>query len=802
MNLPGTEQPTPRKKLVFYRIFQFCVYILIGITGFGALLDAISNAVSIISPMVTYAVSIIILSVMLIQKPVLSRYPVNWKISNGQVVQLRQIGIQMKLALLGVLMLLWLPRIISSSDTTKSITSNSDATKFEAHKPTSHQPAQSKRVSYLPIIQTNWFFPRPVLLHALEKELRLKRRLAVWGMGGSGKTQTVAKLAKELFQRAEFPVVLWLSGDNAEAFQRGLVELYPALLQGERVPNLPTNDPNGQRQAVLDYLRQSEEYLLICDNIDDPQKMSAVWPQSLQGYIIVTSRRREVETLGLELFQIGLLDIGESVNFLEARYRAQNADEGKAQLALARELGGLPLALTQAAAFLRAHGSRYVDYLEEYRRQRTGILDQKLPADYPRSVSATWQLSIERIRRDSPASAELLQICAWLDGDGIPEEIFAQPNDHLPEALRVGLHPDNRLALDQVLGPLIDYAFVQRNAQDRRFSIHRLVQTVVQRAQTEKDRRAYLHAVVHQVDGVFPVPEYTNWPQCRRLLPQAHNLAIEIQNEDMLDLMAGRLLNHAGVFLYSQGQFAAAEPLYRQTVAIFEKILPPEHYALSTGRNNLATLLRIEGKLDESEKLHRLVLANAERTMSAESPHLATIIGNLALLLASQERIAESEVLFRRALKIRQKALPPEHPEIALSLNNLASVLSKQKRHSEAESLLRKAIEIDQKALKPQDPRFATDINALALVLYRQGRWVEAEPFFRRGLEIRKQALGDNHPDVAESLSGLGLLLKDQGKKSEAEAAFQQALSIETKAMPPGHKFIEDARHNLESVLN
>lgn len=658
-----------------------------------------------------------------------------------------------------------------------------------------------QRVLHVPVVQTNWFFPRPVLLARIEKELRAKRRLALIGMGGLGKTQTAAKLATDLSLQAEFPVVLWLSGENPETFQRGLVELYPALLRGGRVPKLPEEDLPGQRRVVLDYLRQTDEYLLVCDNVEDPQGLRAVWPQPLPGRVLMTSPRREVETLGMELFQIELLDTRESVAFLEMRHHAPSIDEKAAQTELARDLGGLPLALAQAAAFLRAHGSRYVDYLREYRRRHTELLDQSLPSDYPRSVSTTWQVSFDLIQREHPAAAELLQVCAWLDGDGIPEEVFAQPSKCLPKSLHDALRPENALALDQVLGPLLDYGFVQRNAQERRFSIHQLVQMVIKHALPGKERSSNLHHALHQVETAFPSPEFANWPKCRRLVPQVQALATELKDEGLPDPAAGVLFSHAGRFLYTQAQFVEAESLYRQMLAIMGRWIPTEAPALINGRGDLATVLRIVGKLDEAELLQRQLLASAEKMLPPDSTHLATALNNLALVLQSQGKLAEAETLDRRALAIRQKSLPPEHPHLTWSLNALSSVLSDQHKQLEAEPLLRRALEIDKKNLGPEDPGLARNLNALAMNLYEQGNLIEAEPLFRRSLAVREQAFGPEHPDVAESLGGLGLLLEAQGKLSDAESALRRSLAIMTKTMPAGHKFIDTARRNLDSFL-
>ena len=80
----------------------------------------------------------------------------------------------------------------------------------------------------------------------------------------------------------------------------------------------------------------------------------------------------------------------------------------------------------------------------------------------------------------------------------------------------------------------------------------------------------------------------------------------------------------------TQGQYAQAEPLYKRSLAIWEKALGPDH------------------------------------------PDVATSLNNLAVLYHTQGQYAQAEPLYKRSLAIREKALGPDHPDVATSLNNLA----------------------------------------------------------------------------------------------------------------------------------
>src|SRR5207248_7600244 len=90
-------------------------------------------------------------------------------------------------------------------------------------------------------------------------------------------------------------------------------------------------------------------------------------------------------------------------------------------------LGGLPLALDQAAAYVEENRCRLADYLSLYQTRRIALLERRgslSHRDYPDSVATTWSLSFKQIEQTSPAAAELLRFCAFLHPDTIAEEMF------------------------------------------------------------------------------------------------------------------------------------------------------------------------------------------------------------------------------------------------------------------------------------------------------------------------------------------------------------------------------------------
>ena len=260
-------------------------------------------------------------------------------------------------------------------------------------------------------------------------------------------------------------------------------------------------------------------------------------------------------------------------------------------------------------------------------------------------------------------------------------------------------------------------------------------------------------------------------------------------------------LNNLASLLQDQGHLAEAEPLLRQALAINQKVLGPEDLDTATSLNNLAMVLKAQGRLAEAEPLYRQALAISQKALGPEHPTTATSLNNLASLLQAQGHLPEAEPLYRQALAIREKVLGPEHPDTAMSLNNLASLLQDQGHLAEAEPLYRQALAINQKVLGPEHPTTAASLNNLASLLQDQGHLAEAEPLLRQALAIYQKALGPEHPDTANSLNNLAMVLEAQGRLAEAEPLYRQALAIYQKTLRPEHLTTANSLNNLGTLL-
>ncbi len=266
------------------------------------------------------------------------------------------------------------------------------------------------------------------------------------------------------------------------------------------------------------------------------------------------------------------------------------------------------------------------------------------------------------------------------------------------------------------------------------------------------------------------------------------------------DAETATVLNQQATAHYQAGRYAEAIPLLEQALAIFEKVLGPDHPHVATNLNNLAELYRTQGQYDRAEPRYQRALAIFEKALGPDHPDVAMSLNNLALLYSTQGQFDRAEPRYQRALAIFEKALGPDHPDVAMSLNNLAELYRTQGRYDRAEPRYQRALAIYEKALGPDHPNVATSLNNLATLYATQGRYDQTEPRYQRALAIVEKALGPDHPDVATSLSSLATLYATQGQFDRAEPRYQRALAIVEKALGPDHPDVATSLNNLAEL--
>jgi tetratricopeptide (TPR) repeat protein len=394
-----------------------------------------------------------------------------------------------------------------------------------------------------------------------------------------------------------------------------------------------------------------------------------------------------------------------------------------------------------------------------------------------RATDEDMSLILRAVRKESEAAADVIVASAFLAFKRIPQEIFTRgaeefgaPLDRLVHG--AANHPE---VLDEMYSHLADRLLIVRDQQDRSFDIPVLVQQLVFASVPAAERRAWIERVVGALVLAHPGYEFSNWPECERLLPHWLVCAELVEKENIGTRETGIMLTQAASYLYERARYAEAEPLFVRALVTNESLLGPAHPVIAASLNNLAEVYGAQGRYAEAESMHVRALAINERAFGCDHPDTARSLNNLAHVYANQGRFSEAEPMYIRALAINEGALGSDHPDTATSLNNLANLYASQGRYAEAEPLHLRALAVDERVLGPDHLATATDMSNLATAYYLQRKYAEAEPLYARAFAIRAKALGLGHPQTVSSIERYANLLTAIGRDDEAAALRQRA---------------------------
>jgi len=646
-------------------------------------------------------------------------------------------------------------------------------------------------------LRTSYFTGRDDLLARLRLQLSERGRAALSGLGGVGKTQTAIEYAVR--HRADYPDgVSWINAETTS----GLTSGFAAIASTLSLPAAEGQDQEQAIKAVLAWLNATDGWLLVMDNVDDRGALRRFVPEPNNGHVLITSRESVFHELGIAR-ALDVTDLGddEAVRFLMLR---TGRDEAVCDLTavgeLAAELGNLPLALEQAAAYIVETNTDFAAYLRAFRKRRVSLLEKAGGLVSHETVAVTWAANFEAVERASPAAADVLRISAFLGSDAIPFELFLAGAAALGGPIAEALVDPDELSVAEMLRPLTRYSLIRSDPTLQAYSVHRLVQEIVRAATGEAEAHAYVDRAVAALDATLPKADFAAWPLCERLIPHVMAIAPWVDAYKMYPAGWIRISAQGAFYLRERGRYTEAEELLRHTLSSTERAVGPNHVDVAASLNGLGVVYMYQARYAEAQSLHERALAIRERALGNEHQTVADSLNNLGLVHGNQGRYAEAVPLHERSSAIYERVCGPTDRSVAMSINNLAHAYTGQRRYAEAKPLFERALAMYESAVGAEHPDVAYSLKGLALVLTRLGQFQAAEPLFKRALALREQGLGPEHPAVADGLISFAESVSMQGRYAEAEALLERALAIFERAHGRDHPEVALALVALAAV--
>ncbi len=213
---------------------------------------------------------------------------------------------------------------------------------------------------------------------------------------------------------------------------------------------------------------------------------------------------------------------------------------------------------------------------------------------------------------------------------------------------------------------------------------------------------------------------------------------------------------------------AAAEQLGRETLALEQRVLGPDHPQTLVTEENLARVLFRSGNLAASEQLVLAVLEGRKRALGPDHPDVTKTMYNLAMLRKANGADAGAEALFVEALRRNRRDLPAGHPTIADCLGRIAALRTRAKDYAAAEVGFREALAI-RAAIDPDVAATTELMHNLGLLLLMRGDVDQAVAQLQSTLAGHRRVHGDEHANTLTTGYVLGRALVQARRCADAE---------------------------------
>lgn len=613
--------------------------------------------------------------------------------------------------------------------------------------------------------------------------------LTAHGLGGMGKTELAGRYY--LHPLKVYALRAWFDASSNESLFLQYVDL--AESNGMQfIKDMPIEEKVAR---VKKWLEEKKDCLLIYDNVPNVESIMKWLPKQGKHHILITSRNA-VDWPTHQKLDVDVMEEEEAIALIY-KVTGYNSDEPRLK-ELVHILGLLPLALTQAAAYMKVKDKSISEYLLEYQQSQSSLETSNInPKHEP--VWVTFNMNFTSLQQECPAALMTLKQASWLSDRAIPEVLLFLMTDNIDARPK-------ELVWDDVKEHVRRYSLMRINVEDLQLSIHPLLQDIIRSQQTFQEQLQQFRECSDAL-STLEKPCYEHnliiyralFPHAERLYAHAKQVAIRVKDDKKHDFLIMETASLEMFYLrLSLNQQALG--FLTEKISIQEKHYGKDHLKTARLLANLGNVYREQGKFEKANECYQRSLKINQQHHGEEDIRTAMVLGGLGNVYQQQGKLEDARDCYERALRIEERHYGKDHLEMASNLGGLGNIYQQQGRFEQAREYYERALKLKERRYCKDHVEITAELGNLGTIYYKQGKLKEAKEYYERTLKIQEQHYGKDHVQTTASLGNLGTVYLDEGKLEQAKQYYERALSLQEHHYGKEHVGIVAVLGNLGNI--
>eukprot|EP00794_Sanderia_malayensis_P010129 gene10129-11164_t len=646
---------------------------------------------------------------------------------------------------------------------------------------------------------------------------------AVTGLGGIGKSE-LARMYAHVHGPTFFNSnVIWINAEDDISLRNSFSGLADYM-------GIEVKDASGRRKDVASIVQRVYHHfknkvaLFIFDNaelLETTRPFLPVFsPAFNPPYVLLTSRNQNWGENVTKL-ELDMLSEGEAIELVCKCLRGLPGYEIAIEDAkkLAEKLQCFPLALQQAVSYIKKYSRRRKfaidEYLDAFDKKTKEVLSFPVDhSEYVKTVYITWQVTFDKLEAESNRGlvVDILGMIAYMHADDIPFSTFLKLADNEEDALWDALE-----LLEQ-------YSMIKRSNfaseggchpsdKEAMYSIHRLVQTVLQLQLGPNKEGGYLEKVLVQMEK-FVQGRYGNFDCDRKFLYHAMAVVEHCsKNLELFEKFCYLPVRLVDAMLY-QARYDEATDYAKEQYDFMLKSLGIKHHATLAMQFNVARSLHCVGRHEDARVVYEKAVE--DYTNHLGPLHRDTLAARIdqAFLYIDLNNPRMSLELFQDIYEKKNKAEMMRDSErssgndvelytyrdVFTALYGIAHSHQLLEQYDKAEEYYRMVYDKRRICDGEFHARTLHAGNKLCEALMKQRKYDEAGGMLDIVYNKQKEIIGENHPHTRVTEGNIINVLVEQKRTEEALKMLNELYDTKVKSLGQSDKIVMQLKKKIDEL--